>query len=113
MKKVLLCVLALTIGMAGFAQNKPVFQSNVPIALPKTQQKVGWEPVKAKAVTTSTVTTPANYKNTRGVNYVTVVPIGTSVNAYSYGYAGGQKSILWADDNLNTDHPFPSHGRIT
>lgn len=33
---------------------------------------------------------------------VSVIPIGTSANAYGYGYAGGQKTLVWADDNLKT-----------
>jgi len=102
MKKVLLFLLVLTIGMAGHSQNKSLFRSDVPIALPNNPAKVGWEPVKSAPVTSATVTTPINYKNSRDVNFVTIVSIGTSANAYSNGYAGGQKSLLWADDNLNT-----------
>jgi len=31
-----------------------------------------------------------------------VIPIGTSANARTYGYHGGQKTMVWADDNLKT-----------
>jgi hypothetical protein len=101
MKNVLLFLLAMTVVVAGYAQNKPVFRSDVPIALPKGNAKIGWEPVKAKPVTASDYATPVNYKNSEGVDFVTVIPIGTSANAYSYGYAGGQKQIVWADEDLN------------
>ncbi|NTW26306.1 MAG: T9SS type A sorting domain-containing protein, partial [Lentimicrobium sp.] len=40
--------------------------------------------------------------STGDVNFVTVVNIGTAVNAYSYGYAGGQRSILYSNNDINT-----------
>jgi hypothetical protein len=38
-----------------------------------------------------------NYKATDAIN---IVPIGTSANAYSYGFAGGQRSIVCSNDEL-------------
>ena len=38
------------------------------------------------------------------------MPIGTAANAYSYGYAGGQRSIIWADPMLNTITHFHRMG---
>jgi hypothetical protein len=102
MKNVLLCLLALTIAISGYSQQKPVFKGDVKSLSAIKSDRIGWEPVKTKPITTSTVTTPANYKNTRDVNFVTVVSIGTSTNAYSYGYAGGQKTILNANNDINT-----------
>lgn len=32
---------------------------------------------------------------------VTIIEIGHSANSYSYGYGGGQKTILWAEPTLN------------
>jgi len=32
---------------------------------------------------------------------VTIIDIGQATNAYSYGYAGGQRSLVWANDDLN------------
>ena len=94
-------MLVLTIGISGFSQNKPVFKGDVKYFTAIKSNRVGIEPEKTKPITTSTVT-PAFLKNTRDVNFVSVVSIGTSVNAYSYGYAGGQKSILYANNDLNT-----------
>jgi hypothetical protein len=38
-----------------------------------------------------------NYKTTDAVN---IVPLGTSANAYSYGFAGGQRSMVCTNDEL-------------
>ena len=101
MKNVLLCLLALTIAFGGYAQQKPVFKGDVKSNTVITPERIGWEPVKTKPITTSTVNTPASLKNTRDVNFVTVVNIGTSTNAYGYGYGGGQKAIIDANNDNN------------
>ena len=110
MKNVLLCLLALTIALSGYSQQKPVLKGDVKSASAIKADRIGWEPVKTKPITTSTVNTPANFKNTGDVNFVTVVSIGTASNAYSYGYAGGQKSMLYANNDLNTISHFHRMG---
>jgi len=35
-------------------------------------------------------------------NAVTVIPLGTSANGLGWGYSGGQRTHIWADDNLKT-----------
>ena len=35
-------------------------------------------------------------------NTVTVIPLGTSANGLGWGYSGGQRTHLWADDSLKT-----------
>jgi hypothetical protein len=110
MKNVLLCLLALTIAFSGYSQQKPVLKGDVKSASAIKSDRIGWEPVKTKPITTSTVTTPAIYKNTRDVNFVTVVSIGTAANAYTYGYAGGQKAILTANNDINTITHFHRMG---
>jgi hypothetical protein len=102
MKKALLILLAFTIGFAVYSQQRPAFKGDVKSHSAITADRIGIEPVKSNPVVKSIANIPANYKNTRDVNFVTVVPIGTSVNAYSYGYAGGQKSILYANNDINT-----------
>ncbi len=102
MKNVLLFLLALLIAVGGYSQQKPVFRGDVKNAAAIQGDRTGWEPEKTKPITTSTFTTPANYKDTRDVNFVTVVNLGTSANAYGYGYAGGQKAIISANNNINT-----------
>ncbi len=110
MKNVLLCLLALTIAFSGYSQKKPVLKGDVKSHSAIKTDRIGWEPVKTKPITTSTVTAPASLKNTRDVNFVTIVNIGTSANAYSYGYAGGQKSILYANNDINTVSHFHRQG---
>jgi hypothetical protein len=101
MKNLLLCLLALTIAISGYSQKSPQFRGDIKSLSAIKGDRVGWEPVKTKPMTTS-VPTPFTYKNTRDVNFVSVVSIGTSTNAYSYGYAGGQKSILCSNNDINT-----------
>ncbi len=110
MRKFLLCLLALTIGFSGFTQNKPVFKKDVKSYSAIKADRIGQEPVKTKPVTTSVVNTPVSYKNTGDVSFVTVVSIGTAANAYSYGYAGGQKAILYANNDINTVSHFHRQG---
>ena len=35
-------------------------------------------------------------------NAVSIIPLGASANGLGWGYAGGQRTHLWADDNLKT-----------
>jgi len=102
MKNALLILLALVISTGIYAQQKPVFKGDVKSHSAIKADRIGIEPVKTKPVTTSTVNIPAPLKNGRDVNFVTVVSIGTSSNAYSYGYAGGQKSMLYSNNDINT-----------
>jgi hypothetical protein len=37
----------------------------------------------------------------KGTDIVTIIDIGQAPNAYGYGYAGGQRSLVWANDDLN------------
>ena len=102
MKNALLILLALAIGFGGYAQQQPVLKGNVKSFSAIKGDRIGLEPVKTKPVTSATVNIPASYNGSRDVNFVSVVSIGTAVNAYSYGYAGGQKSILYANNDINT-----------
>ncbi len=110
MKKVLLCLLAVTIGFAGYSQKKAVYQPNVPSAVALSPERLGWEPVKTKPITSSSVVPPANYQGNRGVDFVNIVSIGTSANAYGYGYGGGQKSLVYANNDLNVVTNFHRMG---
>jgi len=102
MKNALLILLALVISTGIYAQQKPVFKGDVKSHSAIKTDRIGIEPVKTKPVTTSTVNVPAPLKNGKDVNFVTVVSVGTASNAYSYGYAGGQKSMLYSNNDINT-----------
>jgi hypothetical protein len=112
MKNVLLCLLALTIAFSGYSQQKPVIKGDIGSLSAIKADRIGWEAVKTKPVTTSTVTVPASLKNTRDVNFVSIISIGTSTNAYSYGYAGGQKAIIAANNDINTVSHFHRMGGV-
>lgn len=111
MKKILLFVLALGVGYATIAQSAYKFKID-----PRSQKAIvapaiGIEPVKAPAIIKSQVekqtVTPAGE---RGIDIVTVIDIGTSANAYSYGYAGGQKNIVHCEPGLNAVSNFHRQG---
>ncbi len=110
MKKIVLLALALGIGFATYAQ---AYRFKIDTKQQKRIEApaIGIEPVKSEAVVKSNiqkkqVTPPAD----RDVNIVTIVDIGTAANAYGYGYAGGQKSLVWVDPDLNTFTNFHRMG---
>ncbi len=110
MKKILLIVLALGFGYATFAQ---AYQFKIDTKEQKRVEApaIGIEPVQAIAITKSqTEKKDVNPAGDRDVNYVSVINIGTSANKYSYGYNGGQKSILWTDQGMNTVTHFHRMG---
>jgi hypothetical protein len=102
MKNALLILIAVTIVMAGYAQNKPVLRGDLKSYSAVKADRIGIEPEKTKPVTTSTVSPPASYKSTGDVNFVSIISLGTASNANSYGYAGGQRSILYSNNDINT-----------
>jgi hypothetical protein len=99
MKKILLLSLALTVGFVSFGQKaklKPGFKSERAVI----QDKIAAEPatpIKKLQVNPS----PSPVKNNGdNPNIVTILDIGTAANGLGYGYGGGQKTMVWADDNL-------------
>lgn len=100
MKKSLLFIGVAACMMASAQNNiRPV--AGLPQAKAPDKKMVAFEPLNSEPLTINTFKHPETKSGTdKGI--VTVIPIGTSANAYSYGYGGGQKTIVWADDNLNT-----------
>jgi hypothetical protein len=101
-------MLALAISFAGYSQKKLVYKSDLKSDKVRGMVSTDAVPVKAEPMTTSVATPPVNIKNTRGVNYVNVVNIGTAANGY--GYAAGHRSMVWADNDLNTVTNFHRMG---
>ena len=106
MKKILLFSVAVILGLAVSAQTfqlknsvKPLYKVSV--------EAVGVEPVSANA---PTVTPGPVMVNGDGVDVVSVITIGTAANAYGYGYAGGQKTLVWADPILGAVTNFHRMG---
>ncbi|MBN1199449.1 MAG: T9SS type A sorting domain-containing protein [Bacteroidales bacterium] len=106
MKKILLFSVAIVIGLAVTAQTFQL-KNTVPTAKQVTEQAVGIEPVSANA---SPVTPGPVMVNGDGVDVVSVITIGTAANAYGNGYAGGQKTIVWADPVLGAVTNFHRMG---
>ncbi|MBE0648893.1 MAG: T9SS type A sorting domain-containing protein [Bacteroidales bacterium] len=102
MKKILLFSVALIIGLAVTAQNFQL-KNSVPTAKKVTEQAVGIEPA---STSNATVTPGPVMVNGDGVDVVSVITIGTSANAYGNGYAGGQKTLVWADPLLGVVQNF-------
>ncbi|MCK9204603.1 MAG: T9SS type A sorting domain-containing protein [Bacteroidales bacterium] len=100
MKRSLLLSLAILFAMTTVAQ-KPQLKMGIPTASRVTGQKVAIEPLNPSGAF-AVKPKPISLKYVKGTkDFVDVVTLGTSANAYGYGYAGGQKTMVWADDNLN------------
>jgi hypothetical protein len=96
MKKVLLFGLALTMSFAVVAQ-KVSLKQGIPTAKAVHGQKVAIEP----AASTNAIPVKPQPSAAKGTDVVNVITLGTSANAYGYGYSGGQKTMVWADDTLD------------
>jgi len=95
MKKALLFSLVMLMAIAVSAQ-RPQLKPGIPSVKAATAQKAAIEPVRAHSVT------PApQQSSTKNPDIVNILTLGTAANAYTYGYAGGQKTMVWADDDLD------------
>jgi hypothetical protein len=107
MKKTLLLVLAVFIGFAVIAQRYTV-KPNIKAEKAINAQKIGSEPTKAYAIGQARkVVEPGNYK---GTDFVNIITFGSAANGYTYGYGGGQKAIVEANNDLNTVTHFHRMG---
>lgn len=98
MKKYLLFGLAMLVGLAVTAQQYQL-KSGIRTAKHTLEQKVAIEPVGSNS-NSSAIPRPTGITNGDNPDVVTVITIGQSANGYGYGYAGGQKTMVWADDTL-------------
>ena len=96
MKRILLLGFAFVFSFSVLGQGLKL-KKGLPTAKRITEQKVAIEPQKTIGMSTVVTPTPSNPKAPGIVNVIT---LGTSANAYGYGYGGGQKTMVWADDNL-------------
>ena len=104
MKKTLLFLFAIAIGLFTYAQVNYKVQPGVKIAkIPDVKVMTKAEHVAVKApVITSSINDPATDSYLKGTDIVTIIPIGNAANAYGYGYNNGAATFVWADQNLNT-----------
>ncbi len=108
MRKFLLLTLIIGFGFYSVAQNHQV-KSHLKTNKAINKVAVGNEPVNSAYLAKSRQSElpPQTYK---GTDFVTIISIGTSANAYGYGYGGGQKTIVWADQDLNAVSNFHRMG---
>ncbi len=98
MKRILLFSLAILIGFTVVAQQAQL-KTGFRTASYSIGQKIGIEPVKSGSQV-SVLPRPAGMNNNDNPNVVNIITLGTSANGYGYGYWGGQKTMVWADDTL-------------
>ncbi len=101
-KTLLLSVFLMLLGGALLAQKAYTFKQVFPECKAIERMMPGIEPAKQATVTQQK---PMDFTPFippyKGTNVVTVIDLGTSANAYGYGYAGGQKSLVAAVPELN------------
>lgn len=95
MKRILLLGFAFVLSVSVIAQGLHI-KKGISTAKRITEKMVAIEPENTMGVSTVTPTP----SNTKATNIVNVITLGTSANAYGYGYNGGQKTMVWADDAL-------------
>lgn len=111
MKKFFLVLLSVSIGFAAFSQQAYKFKIDTKTQKNLEAPAIGIEPIQSPAVVKSKTEQQVTIPNgERNLDIVTIIDIGTSANAYSYGYAGGQRSIVWADPMLNVVSNFHRMG---
>jgi len=100
MKKSLLLIMAVFVGFAVMAQRYTV-KPNLKTEKAITAARVAAEPAKAYNLgqNQNAVAPQKAFKNT---DFVNILSIGSSANAYGNGYAGGQKALVWVNDEINT-----------
>jgi len=106
MKKTLLLLVAVVFGITVIAQNYSL-KPNLRTEKANTTEQVAFEPANVYGTGQATRSDLPNqtYKNT---DFVTIVNIGTSANAYSYANAG--RSMVAVNNDLNTITNFHRMG---
>ena len=101
-KTLLLSVFVLLAGGALLAQKAYTFKQAFPEHKAIEKMMVGIEPAKDASMTQQK---PVDFTPFippyKGTNVVNVIDLGTSANAFGYGYGGGQKSLVAAIPELN------------
>jgi hypothetical protein len=101
MKKLVLLSLALGFGLMATAQRAYELKQDVREHKAIQKKMIGIEPAKASTIVSTHETVTPVVPPNKSTDIVSIINIGTSANAYSYGYGGGQKSIVWTVPELN------------
>jgi len=103
MKRTLLLTLIIALGAIVLQAQQPIIKESIKTAKASFDKEGGhFMGVKdvSNVAQKSIPAVPAIHSgNSRDI---TIKSIGNSANAYSYGYAGGQTTILWVDPQINT-----------
>ena len=102
MKKTLLLLLA--IGFSGLLISQQTYQFRIDTKTESVIENpnIGLEPIKTPALINSHVNDNIIPTADRDIDIVTIIPLGTVANAYGWGYAGGQESLIPLNQDLNT-----------
>jgi len=101
MKKTLLLMLAVCFSGMMIAQQSHHFKIDTKSKTRIENPEMGIEPIKSPTVTKSQIT-PVLPSTDRNTNIVNIIDLGTVANAYGWGYAGGQESLIPLNQDLNT-----------
>jgi hypothetical protein len=115
MKKTLLFVLALCIGASSMAQQSYKYKVEPKHKTINEVTAIGIDPIKDHSIVTATLNSiPTIPSPDRDVNIVNIINIGTSANPWSYvsNNVGNQRSMVWADPELNIVTNFHRMGGI-
>jgi len=112
MKRLVLLGLVMGFGFMATAQSTHNLKQDLPEHKAIDKVMVGIEPAKASSIVSNQEINTAVLPPSKNVNVVNIIDIGTSANAYSYGYGGGQKSIVWAVPELNMVTNFHRMGGV-
>jgi hypothetical protein len=100
MKKILAISILISAWIPGYSQH-PKIKPDLPHEYPPHRSFPVFTPVKPRAGWQVHPSTQLR-EQSHSPGTVNIIPLGTSGNAFGYGYAGGQRSLVWADDCLNT-----------
>ena len=103
MRKILLLVLALGIGLSAMPQNYE-FKAEPIHKTINEKPTIGIDPIKDLSIVRSNIISkPIIPSPDRDVNIVSIIDIGTSANPWSYvsNNVGNQRSMVWVEPELN------------
>jgi hypothetical protein len=99
MKKILLLFLAVAIVGSAIGQTAKL-KNGLHSEKKSFAGKIAIEPVQPIKSSERFKPSPVKITTNDNPNIATIIQLGSSANAYGYGYGGGQKTMVWADDNL-------------
>jgi len=100
MKQLLLSTAIMLMVLITLGQSAPYVKPGLRNVTPPKKQLV--EPLNPASVILQKHLSQPQINYLKNSDIINIINIGTSGNAYGYGYAGGQRTLVWADQNLNT-----------